>query len=126
MLYEYRVYETLPGRLPNINARFRDHTMKIFEKHGIKNIGYFTADVGDYSDRLIYISASRTPPTANAHGRHSATTPNGRKFAPNPKRTALSSAESSTRRSRPRTTPRSSSVHPRTWCIRGMSEDDTN
>ena len=57
MLYEYRVYETLPGRLPNINARFRDHTMKIFEKHGIKNIGYFTADVGDFSDRLIYIIA---------------------------------------------------------------------
>ena len=55
MIYEYRVYETLPGRLPNINARFRDHTMKIFEKHGIKNIGYFTADIGDYSDRLIYI-----------------------------------------------------------------------
>ena len=55
MIYEYRVYETLPGRLPNINARFRDHTMKIFEKHGITNVGYFTADIGDYSDRLIYI-----------------------------------------------------------------------
>ncbi len=55
MIYEYRVYETLPGRLPGLHARFRDHTLMLFEKHGIKNIGYWTAGVGDYSDRLIYI-----------------------------------------------------------------------
>ena len=55
MIYEYRVYETLPGKLPDLSARFRDHTLKLFEKHGMKNIGYWTAAVGDYSDRLIYI-----------------------------------------------------------------------
>ncbi len=53
MLYEYRVYETLPGKLPDLHKRFRDHTIKIFERHGIKNIGYWTSEVGDYSDRLI-------------------------------------------------------------------------
>ncbi len=57
MLYEYRVYETLPGMLPALHARFRDHTVKIFERHGIKNIGYWTSEVGDYTDRLIYIVA---------------------------------------------------------------------
>ncbi len=57
MLYEYRVYETLPGKLPDLHKRFRDHTVKIFERHGIKNIGYWTSEVGDYSDRLIYIVA---------------------------------------------------------------------
>ena len=57
MIYEYRVYETMPGKLPELNARFRDHTLKIFERHGIQNIGYWTASVGDYSDRLIYIVA---------------------------------------------------------------------
>ena len=57
MIYEYRVYETLPGMLPALHARFRDHTVKIFERHGIKNIGYWTSEVGDYSDRLIYIVA---------------------------------------------------------------------
>ncbi|MDA0769649.1 MAG: NIPSNAP family protein [SAR202 cluster bacterium Casp-Chloro-G4] len=57
MIYEYRVYETLPGMLPNLHARFRDHTTKIFERHGIKNIGYWTSEVGDFSDRLIYIVA---------------------------------------------------------------------
>ncbi len=57
MIYEYRVYEAMPGRLPDVQARFRDHTLKIFERHGIENIGYWTASVGDYSDRLIYIVA---------------------------------------------------------------------
>ena len=57
MIYEYPVYEAMPGKLPELHARFRDHTLKIFEKHGIKNTGYWTADVGDYTDRLIYIVA---------------------------------------------------------------------
>ena len=57
MIYETRIYETHPGRLPALNARFRNHTMKIFERHGIKNIGYWTSDVGEYSDRLTYIIA---------------------------------------------------------------------
>ena len=57
MIYEYRVYEAMPGKLPDLQARFRNHTLKIFERHGIKNIGYWTANVGDYSDRLIYMVA---------------------------------------------------------------------
>ena len=57
MIYEYRVYEAMPGKLPELHARFRDHTLKLFEKHGIKNIGYWTSNIGDYSDRLIYIVA---------------------------------------------------------------------
>ena len=57
MIYEYRVYEAVPGRLPDVEARFRNHTVKLFEKHGFKNIGYWKANVGDYSNRLIYIVA---------------------------------------------------------------------
>ncbi len=57
MIYEYRVYEAMPGKLPELHARFRDHTVKLFEKHGIKNVGYWTSNVGDYSDRLIYLVA---------------------------------------------------------------------
>ena len=55
MIYEYRVYEAVPGRLPDVNARFRNHTLKLFEKHGMTNVGYWTPSVGDYSNRLIYI-----------------------------------------------------------------------
>ena len=57
MLYELRVYECLPGRLPNINARFANHTIKLFEKHGIKNIGYWTTDVGESNHELMYMVA---------------------------------------------------------------------
>ena len=57
MLYEYRVYEAMPGKLDELHARFRDHTLELFEKHGIRNVGYWTADVGDANDRLIYIVA---------------------------------------------------------------------
>jgi hypothetical protein len=56
MLYEMRSYYVVPGRLPDIVARFRDHTTGIFERVGIKNIGYWTELVGR-NDLLVYIIA---------------------------------------------------------------------
>jgi hypothetical protein len=55
MIYEYRAYEANPGKLQDLQARFRDHTMKIFERHGIKNIAYWTVE-GE-ANRLDYIIA---------------------------------------------------------------------
>ncbi len=53
-LYEMRVYYAAPGKLDALHARFRDHTMKLFEKHGIKNVGYFVP-VGENKDnKLVY------------------------------------------------------------------------
>ena len=40
-VFEMRTYTTLPGQLPKLLARFRDHTTKLFEKHGITNVGYW-------------------------------------------------------------------------------------
>jgi hypothetical protein len=55
-VYELRTYHTLPGRLPALQARFRDHTVKLFEKHGMKNIGYWTpADGPTAENTLIYV-----------------------------------------------------------------------
>lgn len=45
-LYEMRVYSTMPGKLDALNSRFRDHTMALFEKHGMKNLWYFHLDEG--------------------------------------------------------------------------------
>jgi hypothetical protein len=56
MLYEMRSYYVVPGRLPDIIARFRDHTIGIFERIGIKNVGYWTELVGR-NDLLVYIIA---------------------------------------------------------------------
>ena len=57
MLYELRIYECFGGRLPALNKRFNDHTTEIFERHGIKNIGYWTNEVGPSSVELIYMIA---------------------------------------------------------------------
>lgn len=40
-LFEMRTYTTVAGRLPNLHARFKDHTMALFRKHGITNLAYF-------------------------------------------------------------------------------------
>jgi hypothetical protein len=55
MIYELRVYRVLPGRMPNMLARFRDHTVSIWEKHGIRPIGFWTTHVGESSNDLTYI-----------------------------------------------------------------------
>ena len=56
MIYEYRVYEAVPGKMAALHARFANHTTRIFERHGIKNIGYWMEEVGT-SGVLHYIVA---------------------------------------------------------------------
>jgi hypothetical protein len=57
-VYELRTYHCLPGRLEALKTRFRDHTTKLFAKHGMKNIGYWIpADAPDSQNTLIYILA---------------------------------------------------------------------
>ncbi len=54
MIYELRIYETIPGRLPDLNKRFETITLKIWERLGIKQAGFWTADVGT-SNELTYL-----------------------------------------------------------------------
>lgn len=57
-VFELRTYYALPGRMPNLLARFRNHTVKLFEKHGITNIGYWVpADAPGSENTLIYLVA---------------------------------------------------------------------
>jgi hypothetical protein len=57
-VFELRTYHCLPGRLEALKARFRDHTVKLFEKHGIQNIGYWTFQNPEKAgNTLIYIVA---------------------------------------------------------------------
>ncbi len=57
LIYELRIYECYGGRLPNLNKRFSEHTCALFEKHGIKNVGYWTNLVGPSNNDLIYLVA---------------------------------------------------------------------
>lgn len=55
-VFELRTYTAQPGKLGDLEARFRNHTLKLFEKHGMKNVGYWTpADEPLKSNTLIYI-----------------------------------------------------------------------
>jgi hypothetical protein len=55
MLYELRIYNAVPGKLSALNARFRDHTGRLFERHGFKAVGYWTNMIGPSNQQLIYI-----------------------------------------------------------------------
>ncbi|MDA0659624.1 MAG: NIPSNAP family protein [Planctomycetota bacterium] len=55
-VYEMRVYYAAEGKLEALNARFRDHTLKLFEKHGMINVGYWTP-VENPERQLIYFLA---------------------------------------------------------------------
>ncbi len=54
MVYELRVYDIVPGRMPAINNRFANITLDIFQKHGIKVIGFWEDLIGT-SNRLTYL-----------------------------------------------------------------------
>jgi hypothetical protein len=65
-LFEIRTYTTEPGKLAELNARFRDHTTKLFEKHGMTNIGYWMPAEGPRSeDTLIYVLAHESRAAAD-------------------------------------------------------------
>ena len=57
-VYELRTYTTNEGKLGDLNARFRNHTMRLFNKHGIKNVAYFVPqDAPASQNTLVYLIA---------------------------------------------------------------------
>ena len=67
-VFELRTYTTAEGKLPNLLARFRDHTMRIFERHNMENVAYWVPK--DTPNTLIYIisHASSQAATENCQG----------------------------------------------------------
>jgi hypothetical protein len=57
MLYEMRTYHCMPGRLPALVKRFDTITLKLWEKHGIRQAGFFTTVLGVSNQELIYFLA---------------------------------------------------------------------
>ncbi len=57
-VFELRVYKTMPGKRETLANRFRDHTSAMFERAGMKNVGYFNAITGDDTDdTFVYLLA---------------------------------------------------------------------
>lgn len=60
--FEMRTYTTHEGQLDNLHKRFRDHTNRIFKKHDIELVGYWTPTMGDAAkNTLTYILAYPSP-----------------------------------------------------------------
>ena len=57
MIYEMRNYRCLPGRLPALLRRFEDHTLRLWERHGIKQAGFWTYAIGPSNNELVYLVA---------------------------------------------------------------------
>lgn len=67
-VWELRTYTTPAGLLPNLDARFRDHTVKLFAKHGMGNQGYFhkMSDQAGADTTLIYFLTHKSEAAAKA------------------------------------------------------------
>jgi len=54
-VYELRIYTAHPGKMPDLLARFRDHTCTLFARHGMENVGYWLPLEQKDGDKLYYI-----------------------------------------------------------------------
>lgn len=56
-IFEMRIYRATAGNFADLHSRFRDHTLRLFEKHGMTNVGYWTPveDQKDWEDRFFYL-----------------------------------------------------------------------
>ena len=60
-VFEMRTYTAAPGKFADLQKRFRDHTLRIFEKHGMQNVGYWVpADPPNSENTLVYILAHKS------------------------------------------------------------------
>jgi len=57
MIYELRIYHCAPGRLPDLNRRFETITLKLWERFGIRPVGFWTVLIGDSNHDLYYMLA---------------------------------------------------------------------
>jgi hypothetical protein len=66
--YELRVYHPAEGKLPELLRRFRDHTMALFEKHGMRNVAYWTpTDAPQKGNQLVYMLEHPSREAADAN-----------------------------------------------------------
>ena len=66
-VYELRTYTTLPGRMPALHKRFADHTMRFFERHGMKNVTYWVpVDPALKENTMIYLLSHASREAADA------------------------------------------------------------
>jgi hypothetical protein len=64
-LFEIRTYTAAPGRLEELHQRFREHTLMLFERHGMTNVGYWSPkDAASTPNTLVYLLAHKSKAAA--------------------------------------------------------------
>lgn len=64
-VFELRTYHVVPGRMPAMNARFKNHTNKLLEKHGMTLVGFWQPEGKDAETTLIYLVAHKSREAAD-------------------------------------------------------------
>jgi hypothetical protein len=81
-VFEIRTYYTFPGRLEALHKRFREHTMKMFEKHGMTNVAYWTPqDSPGKDDTLVYVISHESREAAKRNWAEFSADPEWQKIA---------------------------------------------
>ena len=81
-VFELRIYTTNEGKLDNLNARFRDHTVGLFKKHGIESMGYWVPTDGEKAkNTLIYVIKHKSRDAAKASWKAFGSDPSWKKVA---------------------------------------------
>ena len=92
MIHELRIYHCLPNRLPALLNRFNTVTLKLWDKYGIRQAGFWTTLVGPSNHALYYLWNGKAWPSARTSGTASPWTRNGWPPAPRPRPTGRSSS----------------------------------
>ncbi|MFP6616398.1 MAG: NIPSNAP family protein [Candidatus Hydrogenedentota bacterium] len=81
-VYELRTYTTNEGKLDNLNARFRDHTVQLFKKHGIESVGYWVpTEEAKSKNTLIYVIKHKSRDAAKTSWKNFISDPAWKKVA---------------------------------------------
>ena len=81
-MFELRTYTAPEGKLGDLHKRFRDHTMRIFKKHGMESVGYWQPqDSPDSQNTLIYIISHQSREAAKKNWADFQTDPEWKKVS---------------------------------------------
>jgi hypothetical protein len=94
MIYELRMYRCVPGRMSALLSRFENETLRIWEKHGIRQAGFWTTLIGKSSQEIIYMLAWGSMAEREKRWVLFSPIPNGSRWSPGRNRMASSSRTS--------------------------------
>src|SRR6185312_552571 len=96
MIYELRIYRCVPGRKAALLSRFENETLRIWEKHGIRQAGFWTTLIGKNNQEITYLLGTAWR-SAKSAGALFLPIRNGLKWSPRRRRMASSSRTSAAR-----------------------------